>query len=112
MKVELKLSNDTLMATNKILKEIYELPLSQVKRENVYRSIGFDLADKFDKKCKTQIKKANLFDNKKVKITLKFHEAWALESLIKSLADEIIVNNEYQRRLVFALADTLNQKTV
>lgn len=110
MKIELNISNDTLLAANKILKEVYKLPISVVARENVYKSIGMDLADKFDTKCKSQIRKANLFDNKKIKITLKYHEAWALESLIKDLVDEFIVNNMYQRNLLFQLTNTLNQK--
>ncbi|MCH4824276.1 hypothetical protein ML462_13960 [Gramella lutea] len=110
MKIELKLSTDTLMAANKILKEVYNLPVSCVSRENVYKSIGMDLADKFDSKCKAQIRKANLFENKKVKLTLKYHEAWALEALIADLTDQLIENNEYQRSLLFTLRSTIHQK--
>lgn len=111
MKVELKISTDALVAANKILKEIYNLPVSTDKRENIYKSIGFDLADKFDKKCKTRIKKADLFDNKKVKLTLAYHEAWALEAIIQDLLDQVIENG-YQKSLLTSLTHTLNQKIV
>lgn len=108
MKIELKISINALMAANKILKEIYNLPVSMDKRENVYKSIGFDLADKFDSKCKAQIKKANLFEKKKVKVTLKYHEAWALEAIIQDLLDT--VTNDYQKSLLTSLTHSLNQK--
>ena len=111
MKVELKISTDTLMAANKILKEIYNLPASTDKRENIYKSIGYDLADKFDSKCKARIKKANLFEKKKVKITLAYHEAWALEAIIQDLIEQVI-HNDYQKSLLISLTHTLNQKTV
>lgn len=110
MKIELNISTDALMAANKILKEIYNLPVSNDKRENVYKSIGFDLADKFDKKCKTQIKKANLFEKKKIKLSLKYHEAWALEAIIQDLIGEVI-HNEYQKALLTNLTHIINQKT-
>jgi len=108
MKIEIHITPDALMAVNKILKRVYELPVSVNKEEKVYRSIGFDLADKFEKKCKSQIKKANLFDKKKVKITLMYHEAWALEAIINSLL--WIVHNDYQDSLLQSLAHSINQK--
>ena len=110
MKIVIHISLDTLMAANEILKEIYNLPVSLDKRENVYKSIGFDLADKFDGKCKTQIKKANLFENKKIKISLMYHEAWALEEIIQDLSD--IVKNDYRKALLLNLTNIINQKIV
>ena len=108
MKIEFKTSNDCLMAINKILQEIYKLPVSLDTRENVYKSIGFDLADKFDAKYKSQIKKANLFENKKIKVSLKYHEAWALEAIIRDWSDNL--NNDYQKSLLSNLTDIINQK--
>ncbi len=110
MKIELHLSPDTLIAANELLKDIYYLPVSMDKRENVYKSIGFDLADKFDAKAKSQIKKANLFEKKKIKLTLKYHEAWALEAVIQDLLET--VTNEYRKALLLNLANSINQKTV
>lgn len=110
MKVELNFSLDTLMAVNKQLQKMYELPVSTVKRENVYKSIGFDLADKFDKKCKTLIKKTSLFDQKKrFKMSLKFHEAWALQEILMELVSD--VNNSYQKALIEKTIHNLDQKT-
>lgn len=110
MNIEIKLSVDTVSAVNNLLKQIYELPVSQDKRENIYKSIGFDLADKIDKKYKNLIKKANLFDNKKKKLSLKYHEAWALEAIIQDLLET--VENDYHKSLLRNLTNIINQKTV
>lgn len=108
MKVELRLKPDTVAAVNKLLQKVYKMPVSTDKRENVYKSIGFDLADKIDKKYKNLIKKADLFNDKPIKITLKYHEAWALEQIIIELiADE---ENEYYRTLQQGLINKVNEK--
>jgi len=109
MKIEININTDTLIALNSVLKQVYELPVSNDKRENVYKSIGFDLADKFDKKCKTRVKKADLFDSKKkTKFTLKYHEAWALEEILREITP--FIQNPYQVILLNKVTDTLNQK--
>lgn len=108
MKIELHLSLDMIIAANNLLKGVYDLPLTPCKQENVYKSIGFDLADTFEKKCKTQIKKANLFEKKKIKLSLKYHEAWALEAIINDLRQH--VHNDYQKNLLIILSYTINQK--
>lgn len=98
------------MAINSVLKGVYELPVSNVERENIYKSIGFDLADKFDSKCKSQVRKASLFDSKKKnKITLKFHEAWALHQILMDTLD--YVNNAYQKTLISKVIHFLNERT-
>ncbi len=108
MKVELRLKPDTVAAVNKLLQKVYKMPVSNDKRENVYKSIGFDLADKIDKKYKNLIKKADLFNDKPIKITFKYHEAWALEQIIIELiADE---ENEYYRTLQQGLINKVNEK--
>ena len=110
MKIELKFSTDAVVCLNQQLQNVYSLTVSNDKRENVYKSIGYDLADKFDKKCKTLIKKASLFDVKKRhKMSLKFHEAWALQEILSELVDDI--TNSYQKTLIEKIIHTLDQKT-
>ncbi|MEO2064468.1 MAG: hypothetical protein ABGW97_15910 [Christiangramia sp.] len=110
MKIELKLSEDTLMAANKVLRELWEMPVSTDERENVFRSIGYDLAQTFETRVKAQIRKANLFDNSKpLKMTLKFHEAWALEAILNDLTHQVITN-PYQLSILRKLTNDLNQK--
>lgn len=108
MKVEFQIKNDTLIAVDKQLDKIYTLPVSQVKTENVYKSIGYDLADKINTKAKTLIKRANLFDKKKTKLTLKYHEAWALEQILSELI--AYEANDYHRALLQAFINQINQK--
>ena len=108
MKVELRLKPDTVVAVNKLLQKVYKMPVSNDKRENVYKSIGFDLADKTDKKYKSLIKKADLFSDKPIKITLKYHEAWALEEILMELIVE--EDNPYYKMLSQSMINKLNEK--
>ena len=109
MKKELKLNNDALIAVNKILQKIYELPVSVDKIENVYKSIGYDLADAFDKKVKTKIKKADLFDQKKlVKFNFPFHEAWALHRILIELLPH--AENKFSANQIQNIINKLDQK--
>ncbi len=109
MKIEIKISNDSILAVNELLQHIYTMQKSNDKKVNVYRSIGFDLADKFDTKAKQLIKKTTLFDlKKKHKITLKFHEAWALEIILRELFT--YTDNHYKRFQINIVIDDLNQK--
>lgn len=111
MKVEIKINNDTLIATNEILQRCYSLnkPVEVSARNTL--SIAYDLADKFDSKCRQKIKKANLFDNsKKFKMTLKYHEATALHTML--IASSFFTENEYKATLISQLISQINQKIV
>jgi hypothetical protein len=109
MKIELKLKIDTIFAINKLLQTVYDVELSTAVNQKIYRSIGFDLADKFDKLEKSNIKKATLFDNKKIhKVTLKFHEGWALYNIIINLLPT--VNNHQAQTILQATADKIHQQ--
>ncbi|HLT52757.1 MAG TPA: hypothetical protein VKZ97_02645 [Flavobacteriaceae bacterium] len=109
MKTELKLSTDALLACNIMLQEVYESPKPVSKQNRIALSIVFDVAEKVGTKARNVLKKHSLFDTeKKHKITLKFHEAWALEEIIRSNVSKI--NNVYQNSLLTNIADTINQK--
>lgn len=99
MKIELKLSSDELVCINNQLQKAYGRGFLQVDLYNVVHSIVLEVADSFDTKTKTRIKKANIFDSrKKTKISLKYHEAWAIKIYLQSEVQEI--NNDYQRTLL------------
>lgn len=109
MKVELKLKIETIFAINKLLKGVYETALPMELTQKIYRSIGFDLADKFDKLQKSNFKKSTLFDEKKKhKVTLKLYEAWALYNIILNLVQT--VDNPLSKTLLQATADNLHKQ--
>ncbi len=97
MKIKLKFTNDELIAANTLLQKLYDLPFNQFESpQKIFVSIGVDLADKFDKKTKSIIKKSSLFtQKKKYDTTLKYHEAWALKNICIELFSWS--ENEYQK---------------
>ena len=91
------------------MNKVYEIPATFDERTNVYFSIGCDIADKFDSKTKAQLKKQSLFDHSKLhKITLKFHEAWALKNILLELITT--VSNPYQKGLIQKVINIIDQK--
>ncbi len=108
MKIDLKISNDAFIACNNLLKEIYNssVPITEVGK--LVKSIGFEVADKIDSKCKGLAKKVTLFDKKKPKLTLQYYQAWGLYQLLVSLNEHNA--NEYSRGLVQNVIHILNQK--
>jgi|GEM_PF-2751326 len=110
MNVELKLNNDTIMAVNSLLKLVYDIKdVSQEKDMKIVLSIIYEVSDMFDKKVKSQIKKATLFDNKKLtKITLKFYQAWALHQTLEFLIR--YCDNTFKQTLIQSMINRLDQK--
>lgn len=112
MKVKLTLSKDTILCIAMMLGRLYYLPVSNIQRENIYKSIGFDLADMFESKARTLKKSANLLNTKqKAQVTLKFHEAWALHEIIQELL-EITPLNEYDQNLISLLLQQIHPKII
>lgn|SRR5690554_1291589 len=109
MKIELKLSNDSIIVCDQILAKVYEVNFYSNKiDEKVILSIIYQVADFFSNKCKNIKKKADLFNiKKKHKITLKYYEAWALYSVLLEFKD---IHNPYQQRIANDLCRTLHQK--
>lgn len=88
MTIKIKLSNDELLLVDTHLQRVYGGRFETVVLVNVVRSIILQIAEKFNKKVKNRIKKANLFDSrKKNEISLNYHEAWAIK---------LYLNNEYE----------------
>lgn len=95
-----------------MLNKIYELPVSNDQQQNIYKSIGYDLADKFHTKAKHIKKTTDLLNAKnKHDITLKFHEAWALHEILHDIL-QIIQLDTYYQNLISNLLNTLHQKTI
>lgn len=91
MTVNLSCNINALQVLSVILGDVYKSDIATDQISKLVKSICYDLADKFDKKYKTQRKKVTLFDADKLhKVTLKYHEGWALEKII---AYSIIINN-------------------
>jgi hypothetical protein len=108
MKIELKLTADQVFATARLLEQIYESKPTDIQQK-LMRSIALDVADKYIKKQHSLYTKQNLFDaKKKHKITLKFHEAYALHSVIETLI--YTVNDIYCNSILKTLLGNLNQK--
>lgn len=109
MKIELKLSNDTIIVCDRVLSNVYDVNfMANSSEKKVILSIVYEVADMFDTKCKTLKKKADLFNSKKKhKMTLKYYQAWALYSVLLELGK---LQNDYQQKIVEHLCRTLDQK--
>lgn len=111
MKIELKLDNDSIIHVTELIKNVYTTDQALGKENKMLKSIAYDLADKFEGKYKTLIKKQCLFSNKnKTKVTLKWHEAWALETLLHYLMD--LAPSSFAKIKLNQVISQLNQKLV
>ena len=108
MKIKLKINADSVATVNKLIEQIYYA--SNLNQEaKVVQSICFEVANKFHKSYKTAIENNNLFDSsKKQTITLKYHEAFALERLIMLLIHT--VNDDLAKAQLNQIKDFINQK--
>lgn len=110
MKVQLNIKPDTLIAVYKLLQHVYDLDNSQTRLQKVYSSIGFELAEKFEKLYKSKIKNRDLFNHKKnIKLTLKYHQAWAMQNLLTDLI--MLSENKYHQNHIQNTINQLDQKT-
>lgn len=108
MKIELKLSPDQVFAVAHLSEQIYQSNPTDVYQK-IWRSIALDVADIYIKKQHHLYKKQTLFDAKKLhKISLKFHEAFALHIVLETLMHT--VQDIYCRTILQKLCDTLHQK--
>ena len=110
MKIDLKLSTESLLAATSLLSMLYGDSWHCIDaQQTAIKSIGYDVFDKFDSKAKAVRKNANLFTSKKTtKIALKHHEAWALEKIMIGLIG--FATNEYCELQIQTIIDVLNQK--
>jgi hypothetical protein len=108
MTIELKLSPDQIFAVANLMEKVYETNPIDVQQK-IMRSIALDVADIYIKKQHSLYKKKSLFDVKKLhKITLKFHEAYALHNVIESML--YTVSDIYCNTILKKITATLHQK--
>lgn len=110
MKVTIKLNHYQLIAVSSLLIKLYDLNFNEVeKSKKVAISVGLKLADTFDKKRKTILKKADLFEAKKlIKFTFDYYEAWALKNICVELFGWI--DTEFKKFCVQKVIDKLDAK--
>lgn len=109
MIIKLKFTNDMLMATHQILKNVYNPSILLSREQKLVKSISFELAELFEKKCKAQIKKASLFDvQKKISLSLKYHQLWALHMLLIDLF--FLHDNAFQKQQLQKVIDLLDKE--
>lgn len=110
MEVKLKISTDTLFALGKWFTQV-----NQIKRSRglgkVWLSIGLELSDRFEKKCRTLERQTTMFDSKKKhSIKLKYYEGWALFELLGIIIPFIQEHNPLHYSLLSKLRDEIHQK--
>ena len=108
MKIDLRLAPETALIIAATIEALYNTK-AHTRRHKSTLSIALDVAAKLDGKAIAIKAKINLFDvKKKIKITLKFHEADMLELL---LIDQMKgVTDTYIRQQIQKTIDDLNQK--
>lgn len=108
MVIELKITNDMLIQLAELLRLINDVvPLN--KESKLLKSIGIEIADKIEVKAVKTIKSATLFNSKKRhKISLRYHQAWALEYILQSSIPSL--ENPHSRTVMTALLGIINQK--
>lgn len=106
MKIQLKLTPDTVLAIDKLL---FPNAVGTTKQQRVLLSIMYELAEIFEKRAKKITRSTDLFNaKKKISISLKYYEAWALEQIIRNLIN--LEDNLYRKNLLQKTADEINQK--
>lgn len=108
-KIKINFTNDMAFSVNSILQNIYNPTYTLGTNEKLVRSIGFELAEKFNKATDKLQKKANFFEvKKKTNITLKYFEAWALHQILIDLIS--LSNNDYEKLQVQKTLNILNSE--
>lgn len=108
MKIELKITHETLTCITSTLVGIYNTK-AHTRRTKSTLSIAIDVVSKLDAKFSNVKVKTDLFNTKtKTKVTLKFHEADMLELLLRQ--EIVTVDDSYIRLKIQKVIDELNQK--
>lgn len=112
MKIKLKLTPDTILALDSLFEGFCNNNLAgKTKEQKTLLSIAYDLADTFQKQANKVVRSTDLFNSKKkLGVSLKYYQAWALEQIIRQMPDP--GDNEYRKTLLAKTADELNQKLV
>lgn len=108
LKIDLKLAPETALIIAATIEAVYNTK-AYTRRNKSTLSIALDVAAKLDGKAVSIKAKRNLFDaKKKIKITLKYHEADMLELLLIQQIEG--VEDVYIRGQIQKTINELNQK--
>lgn len=109
MKIKLKIHPDAILAIDRMFENARSVhPIDASITERVTLSLGHELSDMFHTRARQITREANLLNiTKKKSLTLKYHQAWALEQIIRQQAPD---TNPYKAALLRSFADKLNQK--
>lgn len=100
---------DQVFAIAKLLEQVYHLYPATTPEQKSLRSIAFELEETFSAKRKKLIKSNDLFEQDKThSIKLKYHEEWALQTIIADLLSTVTdIKAQNDLRIV---SDYLHQK--
>ncbi len=108
MTIKFETTPDAISAVNEMLNDIIKAPALNIDSK-VAKSVAYDISDKFSSRQKAINKKADLFQaKKKYGITLKFHEAYALQQILLHAIND--VDNDMTKNELNKVKDTINQK--
>ena len=108
MKIDLRLAPETAIIIAATIESVYNTKAC-TRREKSLLSISLDIAAKLDAKAVLAKSKRNQFDaKKKLKVTLKHHEADMLELLLLQKVQGI--EEPYIKQQIQKTIDDLNQK--
>ncbi|GIZ10005.1 hypothetical protein [Flavobacterium sp. UMI-01] len=108
MKIDLKLTPENALIIAATIEAVYNTK-AHTRRNKATLSIAIDVASKLDGKAVHIKAKRNLFDaKKKIKVTLKYHEADMLELLLIQQLEG--VQDPYIRLEIQKTINDLNQK--
>lgn len=108
MKIELKISPDQLLATASVLEDVDTVRALTIN-EKLLLSIAYDLKDKICQKSTKTKRKTDLFSTgKKVTVSLKYYEAWALEKIL--IERKAVLVNDFSKSMVQTVINLLNQQ--
>ena len=108
MKIDLKLNPETALIIAATIEAVYNTK-AFTRRHKATLSIALDVAAKLDGKAVHIKAKMNLFDaKKKIKVSLKFHEADMLELLLIQQLEGL--QDSYIRQEIQKTINDLNQK--
>lgn len=110
MQVKLKFSVEQVFSINKLLNEVYKISFNTfTTEEKVQISIGATLSDMFEKRKRKLYKELDLLNStKKISLTFKYHEAWALKEILLNKIN--LLDSDFHRLNAQTSINLLDQK--
>jgi hypothetical protein len=110
MKVKLTTKTDTLFLISTLLGDYYEPLQSLNNSQKMNFSIWIEVQEKIRKKVRSNVISGRSGTNVKDTLTLKYHEAFVLEIIVKENIDLFKLSSDYEKTLIRSFLNDLNQK--